>query len=76
MKRYIKSESLLTESDYRAALLGLRHARNPKDVERAQKIIKEYKAKNPELAEKIKNQIESDREARRHSPKHQSKYRC
>lgn len=74
MKRYIKSESLLTEADYRAALLGLQHARNPKDVERAQKIIREYKAKNPELAEKIKNQIDSDREARKHVPHKSSKY--
>ena len=75
MKRYIKSESSITESDYKAALLLLRQAKHPEDVERAQKIIKEYKDKNPELAEKIKNQIESDREARKHAPKQQSKYR-
>lgn len=75
MKRYIKSESLLTEADYRAALLGLRHARNPKDVERAQNIIKEYKAKNPELAEKIKDQVESDQEAQKHVPHKSQKYR-
>lgn len=75
MKRYIKSESSLTESDYRAALRLLRQARNPKEVERAQKIIKEYKVENPELAEKIRDQIESDREDRKHVPHKVQKYR-
>lgn len=75
MKRYIKSESLITEADYRAALLSFRQAKRPEDVERAQKIIKEYKDKNPELADKIKKQLEAERDSRRHSPKHQSKYR-
>ena len=75
MKRYIKSESSLTEADYKAALRLFRQARNPKDIERAQNIIKEYKAENPELAEKIKNQIESDREARKYVPHKSQKYR-
>ena len=67
MKIYIKSDSSITDSDYKAALLLLRHAKRPEDVEYAQKIIKEYKDKNPELAEKIKKQLEADREARRHT---------
>lgn len=75
MKRYIRTTSLLTESDYRAALLLLNHTRSPKEIERAQKIIREYKDANPELAEKIKNEIEAKRDAQRHAPKQQSKYR-
>ena len=75
MKRYIVASNLITESDYKAALLLLNHTRSPKEIERAQKIIWEYKDANPELAEKIKNEIEAKCDARRHAPKQQSKYR-
>lgn len=75
MKRYIRTTSLLTESDYKAALLLLNHARFPKEIERAQKTIREYTDANPELAEKIKNEMEAKREAQRHVPRQQSKYR-
>ena len=75
MKRYIRTTSLITESDYKAALLLLNHTRSPKEIERAQKTIREYKDANPKLAEKIKNEIEAKRDAQRHAPKQQSKYR-
>ena len=58
MKRYIKSsDSLITESDYKGALLLMKRSTNPKEVEKAQQIIREYKEKNPELAEKIKSEL-------------------
>lgn len=75
MKRYIRTANLLTESDYKAALMLLNHARSPKEVEYAQKTIREFKDANPELAEKIKNELDAKRDARRHAPKQQSKYR-
>jgi hypothetical protein len=58
MKRYIKSsDSIITESDYKGALLLLKRSTNSKEIEKAQQIIREYKEKNPELAEKIKSEL-------------------
>ena len=58
MKRYIKSsDSLITESDYKVALLLLKRSTNSREIEKAQQTIREYKEKNPESAERIKSEL-------------------
>jgi hypothetical protein len=58
MKRYIKSsDSIITKDDFKGALLTLKRSANPKEIEKAQQVIREYKEKNPELAEKIKAEL-------------------
>jgi hypothetical protein len=75
MKRYIKTASSITDSDYKAALLLLRHSTDIKEIERAQEIIREFKNTNPELAKQIKDENDARRNALKHQPKSKSKYR-
>ena len=73
MKRYIKSsETSYTADDYRAALLLLKHSHDEKQVARAQEIMREFKAKNPELAEKIRTEVNTPRPK---AAPYKSKYR-
>ena len=73
MKRYVRAETSFTTDDYKAALLLLKHSVNPKEVERAQTVIREFKATNPELAEKVKSELNQKRERKPKSAP--SKYR-
>jgi hypothetical protein len=72
MKRYIKSaEQFLTADDYKAALLLLKKSANLKEIAKAQEVIREYQASNPESATKIKEEFNAPRprKPRSKSPK-------
>lgn len=75
MKRYIKSETSFTSDDYKAALLLLKQSHDEKQITRAQEIVREFKAKNPELAEKIKAEVAAPRPKAKPTKSKYSKYR-
>ena len=73
MKRYIKSsETSYTADDYRASLLLVKHSHDAKQIAHAQEIMREFKAKNPELAEKIRTEVNTPKPK---AKPYKSKYR-
>jgi hypothetical protein len=62
MKLYIRSaEQSFTAEDYKAALLLLKKSTNLKEIAKAQEVIREYQASNPESATKIKEEFNTPR---------------
>lgn len=73
MKRFIKSsETPYTKDDYRADLLLLKHSHDPNQTALIQERLRDFKAKNPELAEKIKAEVNTPRPK---AKPYRSKYR-